>query len=64
MAYHPGTVLTPFTAPILGSKAKASLEKGTFELDDAVRRMVTNMASATNERRGGFIDWRGERVAW
>ena len=64
MAYHPGTVLTSFTAPILGPKAKASVEKGTLTLPDAVKRMAENMEKSTTDRRGGFIDWKGERVAW
>ncbi|CAD6576038.1 MAG: hypothetical protein TREMPRED_001564 [Tremellales sp. Tagirdzhanova-0007] len=40
VAYHPGTVLTSFTAPIIGRDASPDPQKGVFPIDDAIEHMT------------------------
>ena len=68
MAYHPGTVLTSFTRPILGSDAKPKPEQGQFSPEQALAKLVNVMASATREGDkqwgGRFWDYEGKQVPW
>ena len=66
IGYHPGTVLTSFTTPVLGDKAKPDRSQGVLSVDDAVESMVGVMGNATREdgMGGRCWDWRGERVGW
>ncbi|WVR03887.1 hypothetical protein IAU60_000886 [Kwoniella sp. DSM 27419] len=71
VAYHPGTVLTPFTAPVIGHDAKPDPSNGRFTIDDAVKHM-TNVMSKIKRDEGGSAgewggrcwDWKGERIEW
>ncbi|KAK4687248.1 hypothetical protein P7C73_g2861, partial [Tremellales sp. Uapishka_1] len=66
VAYHPGTVLTSFTAPIIGSDAEAKPEKGVFTIEEAIKHMTDTMKRARRDEDWGgcFRDWKGERVEW
>jgi hypothetical protein len=67
MAYHPGTVLTSFTSPIIGTP-EPNPEKGVFTLEEAIEKMADVMKRANryaDEDGGGrFWDWRGDRLEW
>jgi hypothetical protein len=65
VGYHPGTVLTSFTRPVIGDKQE-DLGKGILGVDTAIHRMAEVMAKATSvEGYGGKCwDWKGERVEW
>ena len=68
IGYHPGTVLTSFTRPILGQNAKPDLELGRLSVDQAIDHMadVMSRANRSGEKEwGGRVwDWRGDRVPW
>jgi hypothetical protein len=65
MAYHPGTVLTPFTRPVIGDK-KEDISHGLLSIDTAVGKMAVVMSRATREEGWGgrCYDWKGERIEW
>jgi NAD(P)-dependent dehydrogenase (short-subunit alcohol dehydrogenase family) len=56
IAYHPGTVATPFTDPYPGHR-KTGAEEAAAHLSDVMDRMGP-------ETTGRFYDWRGEEVPW
>ncbi|ORX33647.1 hypothetical protein BD324DRAFT_666222 [Kockovaella imperatae] len=66
MAYHPGTVLTSFTRPILGAKAEPNPDKGQFSTDQAVEHLVSIMSKASREQEWGgrLWDYKGEQIPW
>ena len=68
MAYHPGTVLTSFTRPILGADAKPSPDKGQFSTDQALSHLVEMMSQASRggdkEWGGRFWDYQGKQIPW
>ncbi len=67
LAYHPGTVLTPFTKPIIGDKGgKSDPSKGLFTPEEGREKMVEVLKKANREDGwgGGFYDWKGERIPW
>lgn len=65
VGYHPGTVLTSFTRPVIGDK-KEDLKNGLLGVDTAVERMAEVMKRATEEEGfgGRCWDWKGKRVEW
>ncbi|ORY27466.1 hypothetical protein BCR39DRAFT_538151 [Naematelia encephala] len=67
VGYHPGTVLTSFTRPVIGDKP-ADPKHGVFEVDDAVSHMTKLMSRVKRDGDqvfgGRCFDWRGERVEW
>ncbi|KAK8861517.1 hypothetical protein IAR55_002338 [Kwoniella newhampshirensis] len=68
VGYHPGTVLTSFTSPIIGKDAKPDLEHGRLTVDQAIQHMtdVMGKVNRTEEDKWGgrCWDWRGSRVEW
>ena len=68
MAYHPGTVLTELSRPVVGSKATPKPDEGVFSVEQAIEKMIGIMRQArrgeSQEWGGGFFDWRGDRVPW
>ncbi|WWD16574.1 hypothetical protein CI109_101002 [Kwoniella shandongensis] len=68
VGYHPGTVLTSFTSPIIGKDAKPDLEHGRLTVDQAIDSMTKVMGKVTregDEKWGGRCwDWKGERIEW
>jgi len=65
VAYHPGTVLTPFTRPVIGDK-KEDISHGLLSIDTAIEKMTGVMGKATREEGWGgkCWDWKGERIEW
>lgn len=65
VGYHPGTVLTSFTRPIIGDK-KEDISHGVLSVDTAIEKMTEVMAKATTgDGYGGKCwDWKGDRVQW
>lgn len=50
-AYHPGTVLTPFTFPIIGSP-KPDLSQGRLTVDQAIDHLVNVMSQVKRGVQG------------
>ncbi|WVW80058.1 hypothetical protein I302_102031 [Kwoniella bestiolae CBS 10118] len=69
VGYHPGTVITPFTKPVIGD-AKPDPENGRFDIPQAIEKMTGVMGQVRRgdgEKKrweGRCWDWRGERVEW
>jgi hypothetical protein len=66
VGYHPGTVLTSFTRPVIGDKP-ADPAKGLFEVEDAIGHMTKLMSRVRREEPewgGRCYDWKGEVVEW
>ncbi|WVF66970.1 hypothetical protein IAT40_001713 [Kwoniella sp. CBS 6097] len=66
VGYHPGTVITPFTAPVIGDAAPDS-SKGRFSVDQAIDKMVRVMGQVRRtqdaQKWGGRCwDWKGDRI--
>ncbi|WVQ74555.1 hypothetical protein IAR50_004156 [Cryptococcus sp. DSM 104548] len=68
--YHPGTVLTPFTAPIIGNPSPDASE-GRFSVDQAIEHLTDVMGKVQRGSKGGegewggkCWDWKGERIEW
>ncbi|OCF32270.1 rossman fold oxidoreductase [Kwoniella heveanensis BCC8398] len=49
VGYHPGTVITPFTAPVIGDAAPEP-SKGRFSVDQAIEKMVAVMRQVRRRR--------------
>ncbi|WWC68730.1 uncharacterized protein I206_102664 [Kwoniella pini CBS 10737] len=68
VGYHPGTVITSFTKPVIGNDAVADPSKGKFEIDQAIEKMVGVMGQIKRDEskkwEGKCWDWKGERVEW
>ncbi|WWC87783.1 uncharacterized protein L201_002675 [Kwoniella dendrophila CBS 6074] len=70
IGYHPGTVITSFTKPVIGENAKPDPSNGRFDLKQAIDKMTNVMSKAkrhddANEKWGGrCFDWKGERIQW
>lgn len=71
-AYHPGTVLTSFTSPIIGSP-KPHLSQGLLTVDQAIDRLVNIMSQVKRGVQGSqngvdwggrCWDWKGDVVEW
>ncbi|OXC58741.1 rossman fold oxidoreductase [Cryptococcus neoformans MW-RSA852] len=71
-AYHPGTVLTPFTFPIIGSP-KPDLSQGRLTVDRAIDHLVNVMSQVKRGVQGSrdegdwggrCWDWKGQMVEW
>lgn len=71
-AYHPGTVLTSFTSPIIGSP-KPHLSQGRLTVDQAIDRLVNIMSQVKRQEKGSqngvdwggrCWDWKGDVVEW
>ncbi|WVO13256.1 hypothetical protein L204_100869 [Cryptococcus depauperatus] len=67
-AYHPGTILTSFTYPIIGD-LPPDISKGRFTVDQAVRNMGVIMGKVKRGANDGGMggkcwDWKGERIEW
>nr|WP_085848712.1 SDR family NAD(P)-dependent oxidoreductase [Pacificibacter marinus] len=57
IAYHPGTVATPFTAQHQGNNK-------TVGAQDAAHNMLAVLDGMTPSDTGNFFDWRGAPVVW
>lgn len=66
MAYHPGTVLTGLSRPVVGQKASPKPENGQFEVDQAIEHLAQLMSKVkrSNDFGGRFYDWAGKKVEW
>lgn len=71
-AYHPGTVLTPFTFPIIGSP-KPDLSQSRLTVDQAIDHLVNVMSQVKRGVQGSrdegdwggrCWDWKGQMVEW
>ncbi len=65
IGYHPGTVITDFTSPVIGSP-KPDPAKGLFNLDQAIEHMTDVMGKANRDDTWGgrCFDWKGDRIEW
>ncbi|ODN76742.1 hypothetical protein, variant [Cryptococcus amylolentus CBS 6039] len=68
--YHPGTVLTPFTAPIIGNPSPDA-SQGRFDVDQAIEHLTDVMGKVQRgaegeegEWGGRCWDWKGKRIEW
>ncbi|ODN97411.1 rossman fold oxidoreductase [Cryptococcus wingfieldii CBS 7118] len=68
--YHPGTVLTPFTAPIIGNPSPDA-SQGRFDVDQAIVHLTDVMGKVQRgaegeegEWGGRCWDWKGKRIEW
>ncbi|WRT65625.1 uncharacterized protein IL334_002570 [Kwoniella shivajii] len=68
VGYHPGTVITGFTKPIIGSNAKPDPENGKFDIDQAIQRMTGVMGKINrtddDKWKGRCWDWKAEKIHW
>ncbi|RXK41322.1 hypothetical protein M231_01472 [Tremella mesenterica] len=68
IGYHPGTVLTSLSRPVVGHKAQPKPDEGVFTVEQAVEHMTGVMSRTSREGREGWggrcWDWRGERVPY
>jgi hypothetical protein len=70
----PGTTLTSFTRPIIGSpepdpsRGLFTPEEGALKLFEMIQRAkrgdVSGETGEMTGHGGGFYDWKGERVEW
>ncbi|KAG7528920.1 hypothetical protein FFLO_05877 [Filobasidium floriforme] len=71
---HPGTTLTSFTRPIIGSpepdpsRGLFTPEEGALKMLEMIQRArrgdVRGETGEMTGHGGGFYDWKGERVEW
>lgn len=69
----PGTTLTTFTQPVIGSPAPDE-SKGIFTAEDSVKKLMSLVKGARRKEEkgqedgadfgGGFWDWKGDKVPW
>ncbi|OCF74899.1 hypothetical protein I204_03742 [Kwoniella mangroviensis CBS 8886] len=69
VGYHPGTVITSFTKPVLGENIKPDPEHGRFDIDQAIDKMTGVMGRVKRgdegkKWEGRCWDWRGDRIEW
>ena len=60
VSIHPGTVRTALSADYWASVPEGSL----FEPEDAAAKVLDVVEALRPEQRGGFWDWKGERIEW
>ncbi|WWC60200.1 uncharacterized protein I303_102766 [Kwoniella dejecticola CBS 10117] len=68
VGYHPGTVITSFTKPVIGEHATPDPDKGRFDIDQAIEKMTGVMSQVKRDDpkkwEGRCWDWKGERIEW
>ena len=57
IAYHPGTVATPFTTDYLGRHPSVPPE-------EAAQNLLDVLGALTPAQTGGFFDWAGKEIVW
>jgi len=63
IGYHPGTVETALSGE-MGRKRREKGEKGVFNVDEAVDKMMHVMNRLKEKDSGTVLDWDGKQVPW
>lgn len=63
IGYHPGTVETALSGE-MGKKRLERGERGVFNVDEAVEKMVHVMRQVKQGDSGTVLDWEGNQVPW
>lgn len=63
IGYHPGTVETALSGE-MGRKRLEKGERGVFNVDEAVDKMMRVMSGLKEKDSGIVLDWEGKRVPW
>ena len=63
IGYHPGTVETALSGE-MGKKRLERGERGVFNVDEAVEKMVHVMHQVNQGDSGTVLDWEGKQVPW
>jgi NAD(P)-dependent dehydrogenase (short-subunit alcohol dehydrogenase family) len=63
IGYHPGTVETALSGE-MGRKRLEQGEKGVFNVDEAIDKMMHVMNRLKEKDSGTVLDWEGKQVPW